>query len=162
MSIANRRTPERNNPLFSGAVLDAVSPLNTQLTTAGGARTITPAELLGGLLTLDVEDAQTITFPTAALLNAAIPGVQPYVAGAQAGTRVVVDVINFGDATLTCAEGSGMTLKSIGGLDAVMTIVAAASKRFIFVCTGVKNDHVAGSSDSWDVYGLGSIGTAVS
>lgn len=155
MSIANRRTPERQSPLLSGVVMQKVSPLNTQLTTAGGARTITAAELLGGLLTLDVEDAQTITFPTAALLNAAIPGVE-------AGSSFDVDVINFGDTTLTCEEGSGMTLKAIGGLDAVMTVVAAASKRFKFVCTGVANPHVPGSSDSWDVYGFGSIGTAVS
>lgn len=155
MSVATRRTPERNNPLFSGVPIKKFSPLNTQLTTAGGARTITAAELLGGFLTLDVEDAQTITFPTAALLNAAIPGVE-------VGSGFDVDVINFGDSTLTCAEGTGMTLKAIGGLDAVMTVVAAASKRFRFICTGVADPYTPGSSDSWDVYAFGSVGTAVS
>jgi hypothetical protein len=153
MALGTRRTPERNSPLLSGVIIDKIVPLNVQLTTGGGIRTLTPAEILGGLLTLDVEDAQSATLPTAALLNAAIPGVE-------VGTSFQFDVINFGDTTLTIVVGTGITAKSISGVAAVLTLVANASKRFRLVCTGVANPSDPSKTDTWDLYGFGSLAAA--
>jgi hypothetical protein len=142
----------RNFPYFSGLVHPKVTPLNTQLTTGGGVVTLTAAQLLGGLLTIDCDDAQTLTLPTATLINAALSGVE-------VGTAIDFDVINFGDTTLTIAVGTGITAKAISGVSAVLTIVANASKRFRLVCTGVQDDNGNGSH-TYDLYGFGSVAAA--
>lgn len=124
------------------------------LTTAGGARTATAAEVLGGLFILNVDDAQTLTLPTAALLNAAIPGVA-------VGASFDFDVINTGDATLTVAIGTGGSLATgSNSKSAVATVVANASKRFTVVITGQAFASGSGT-DSYTVYGHGSIAAAV-
>src|SRR5687767_12394925 len=66
------------------------------LTTGGGARTATIAELLGGLLVLNVDDAQTLTLPTAALLNAGLPGATSG-ANSLGASTFRFTVINTGD-----------------------------------------------------------------
>jgi hypothetical protein len=123
------------------------------LTTGGGARTLTAAEVLGGLLIVNCDDAQTATLPTATLLNAALPG-------AASGAAFDLDVINTGDTTLTIAVGTGGTLEVDSGAskDTVATIVANASKRFTILVTGVTQQ--GDSSDGYTVYGHGSIGAA--
>ena len=123
------------------------------LTTAGGARTATAAECLGGLFILNVDDAQTLTLPTATLLNAAIPS-------CHSGAAFDIDIINTGDATLTVAVGTGGTLVVGNSKSSVATVVSDASKRFTVMVTGVTQDGDA--SDSYTVYGYGSIGSAVS
>lgn len=123
------------------------------LTTGGGARTATAAEVLGGLFIINCDDAQTLTLPTAALLNRAIPS-------NAAGASFDFDVINTGDATLTVAIGTGGTLATgSNSKSSVATIVANASKRFTVVITGVLQN--GDSSDGYTVYGHGSIGAAV-
>lgn len=122
------------------------------LTTGGGARTITADELLGGLFIVNCDDAQTMTLPTGALLNAALPG-------AKAGRSFEFDVINTGDTTLTVAIGTGGTLLVGNSKNSVATIVANASKRFIVVITSVL--QAGDSSDGYTVYGFGSTAAAV-
>lgn len=134
-----------NPPLAKRDITEAT------LTTAGGARTATIAELIGGLLVLNVDDAQTLTLPTAALVNAGTPG-------ARIGQTVEFDVINIGDATLTVAVGTGGTLVVGNSKSTVATLVANASKRFILRITGVK--HAGAASDSYVVYGFGSTAAA--
>jgi len=122
------------------------------LTTGGGARTATAAELLGGLFVLNVDDAQTLTLPTAALLNAAIPA-------AAAGATVEFMVINTGDATLTVAVGTGGSLVVGNSKSTVATVAANASKRFLVRVTGVLN--AGDSSDAYTVYSDGSTAASV-
>lgn len=133
---------------------NTTATLNT-LTTGGGVETATAAEVLGGLLIINCDDAQTLTLPTAALLNAAIPGVN-------VGTSFRISVINTGDTTLTIAVGTGGTLVVDSGASksSVATIVANASKDFWIRVTSVATPATVGSTDGYTVYGLGSIGAA--
>lgn len=122
------------------------------LTTAGGARTATAAELLGGILALNVDDAQTLTLPTGALLNAAIPGVV-------AGASFEFLVINTGDATLTVAVGTGGSLVVGNSKSTVATVASNASKRFLVLITSVLK--AGASSDGYTVYSDGSVAASV-
>lgn len=124
------------------------------VTTATTPVTGTVAQLLGGLLAVDCQDAGTWTTPTAALINAAIPG-------ARVGLSFEVDVINYGDTTLTIGLGTGVTKVTIATVAAVLTIVTLASKRLRFVCTGVVNGSDPTSTDAWVVYAFGSTAAAV-
>lgn len=98
------------------------------LTTAGGVRTATAAELLGGLIILNVDDAQTLTLPTAALLCEAIPGVTGSSQSTGAcGFRFLIK--NSGDSTLTVAAGTG------GTMSGTSTVITAELREFIVVIT---------------------------
>lgn len=142
----------------TGFVRMGASPIPTRaiieetLTTAGGARTLTAAEAVSGLLAvLNVDDAQTVTLPTAALLNAAIPG-------ACVGATVAIDFVNIGDSQLTIAVGTGGTLVAGNSKSTVATVAAAASKRILIRVTGVKK--ITGA-DSYTVYSFGSVAASV-
>lgn len=152
MALGPRRTPERNSPLLSGIIIQKGVATSKVLTTAGGVVTATAAELLTGLIVVDCQDAQTYTLPTAALLNAAIPGVE-------VGNFFEFEVINYGDTTLTIGLGTGVTKTTIAGVAAVMTIVTLAKKKFRLECTGVVANGSA--SDAWVVWGFGSTAAAV-
>lgn len=134
------------NPVPTTTVTDAT------LTTAGGARTATIAELLGGILVLNVDDAQTLTLPTAALVNAGVPA-------AAAGATVEFLVINTGDATLTVAVGTGGSLVVGNSKSTVATVASDASKRFLLRITGVLENGDA--SDGYTVYSDGSTAASV-
>lgn len=122
------------------------------LTTAGGVRILTAAEILGGLLVINCDDAQTATLPTAALLNAAIPA-------ACSGVSFDFDIINVGDTTVTLAIGTGGTLVVGNSKSTVATVVALASKRITILVTAVlKNGD---TSDAYTVIGHGSVAAAV-
>jgi hypothetical protein len=142
-------TPTVGDSRSSSLFFTTVVPATITLTTGGGARTLTAAELLNGLLRIDTQDAQTATTPTAALLVAAING-------CVVGTAFDVDVINYGDTTLTIGLGTGVTKITVTGLAAVLTIVTAASKRLKFVCT-----NVTAGSEAFELYAFGSIAAAV-
>ena len=148
MALGTRRTPERDNPFLSGPILQKGVTVSNVLTTAGGVETITVEELLKGLLVADTQDAQTWTLPTAALLNAGIPGVE-------VGTVLEFTVINYGDTTLTIGLGTGVTKTTIATVAAIMTIATLTAKRFRLECTGVASPYVPGTSDAWVVWTLG-------
>ena len=154
MSLGTRRTPERNSPLLSGVKVSKKTAVTNALTTGGGAETMTVGEVLSGLLVPDTQDAQTWNLPTAAALNAAIPGVE-------VGSSIDLDVINYGDTTLTIGLGTGITRTTIASVAAVMTIATLCSKRFTLICTGVKNPSDPSTSDAWVVWAHGSIAAAV-
>lgn len=152
MSLETRRAPERNNPFFSSIVIQKGATVSKVLTTGGGVVTGTPAEILAGLLVFDTQNAQTYNLPTAAILNAAIPGVE-------VGNFFEFEVINYGAATFTLGLGTGVTKTTIAGVSAVLTIVTLAKKRFRMECTGVLS---AGSTaDAWVVWAYGSTAAAV-
>lgn len=154
MALGTRQTPSRAFPLFSQPPIAKAVLVSKVLTTAGGVVTMTPAELLTGFAVVDTQDAQTWTLPTAALLNAAIPGVE-------VGSSFDFSVVNYGDTTLTIGLGTGITKTTIATVAAVMTIATLCAKRFRLVCTGVANPSVQGSADSWVVYAFGSTAAAV-
>lgn len=141
--------PTTGYPKFATLVYPTVTQTLITLTTAGGIRTLTAAELLAGLLTVNCDDAQTMTTPTAALIVAAING-------CQVGQSFDVDVINYGDTTMTLGLGTGVTKKTIATVSAVLTLVTLASKRFKFVVT-----NVTPGSEAVEVYAFGSLAAAV-
>lgn len=147
------RTPERNNPLFSTVVYPGVVPTSLVLSTAGGVRTLTAAEIMSGWLDVDCQDAQTMTLPTATLLVAAIPG-------CRVGTSFEFVVVNYGDTTITVGLGTGITKTTIATVATVMTLVTLASKRFFLNCTGV-NGIDGATADAWVVRASGSTAAAV-
>jgi len=134
---------------FSTLAYPTVTPTLITLTTGGGVVTLTAAQLLSGLLTCNCDDAQTMTTPTAALIVAAIQG-------CQVGTAFDVDVVNYGDTTLTIALGTGVTKATIATVAAVLTLVTLTSKRLKFVVT---NNTVG--SEAISVYAFGSTAAAV-
>lgn len=135
-----------NNP-----IVDVVPVVITVSNSVNTTRTMTAAEVLGGLWIINCDDANTATLPTAALLNAAIPGVR-------ANTVVFFDIINIGDATLTIAVGTGGTLVVGNSKSTVATIAAAASKRFMLRVTAVKQID---GSDAYMVLSFGSVAASV-
>jgi hypothetical protein len=145
-------SPLMGNPRIGLISMPQKTPLAVTLTTGGGARTLTAAEVLGGLLVINCDDAQTATLPTALLLNAALPA-------ASIGLSIDLDLINVGDTTVTVAVGTGGTLVVGNSKSTVATVVALAAKRFTIRVTGVlKNGD---SADSYVVYGFGSTAAAV-
>lgn len=155
MALGTRRTPERNSPLMSGKVIEKGTAVTNVLTTGGGVETMTVAEVLSGLLVPDTQDAQTWNTPTAAVLNAGIPGVE-------IGSAFEFTIINYGDSTLTIGLGAGVTITVIAGVDALLTVLTLASKRFRLECTGVANPSDPSKSDSWVLWAYGSTAAAVS
>jgi hypothetical protein len=119
------------------------------MTTALTPLTLTTAQLLQGLLPVDCQDAATITTPTAALIVAAING-------CQVGQSFDLDIINYGDTTLTVGLGTGVTKTTIASVAAVLTLVTLASKRLTFVVT-----NVTPGSEAVVVWAFGSLAAAV-
>ncbi len=147
-------TPNQGFQDFSTLTYPTTTVANVIVTTALTPVTGTVTELLGGLLLVDCRDAGTWTTPTAALITAAIPG-------AAAGKSFEVDIVNYGDTTLTIGLGTGVTKTTIATVSAVLTIVTLASKRMRFVCTSVANASDPTSTDAWVVYAFGSTAAAV-
>lgn len=151
MPINQPLTPARGMPHFSSLVYPKCVPVTKIASVGTGVVTLAPADLLGGLLVVDCQDAQTVTLPTAALLSAAIPGVG-------VGTAFECAVINYGDSLLTIGLGAGITKPTIAGVSAVLTLATLCSKELRFVCTAVAQGTVV---DAWVVYGFGSTAAAV-
>jgi hypothetical protein len=149
MALSPSLTPARGLPFFSSLVFPKITPTTKVLSTAGGVVTLTPAELLGGLIAVDCQDAQTLVLPSAALLNAAIPGVA-------VGTSFDVNIVNYGDSLLTIGLGAGITKPTLGGVSAVLTIATLTSKQLKLICTAVGS-----GTEAWVVYAFGSITGAV-
>jgi len=133
-------TPNKGYASFSSLVFPKITPTSL----AAGAQTLTAAAILGGLLITSASGStDTLTLPTAALLNAAIEGVE-------VGTSFEFTLRNGDPAdTVTVAVGTG------GTASGTMTIATANSKRFLVRVTGVRSDSVVGSADSYTIYSLG-------
>lgn len=121
----------------TGRVLMGATTVSTIATAT--AVTLTAAQLLGGLILQDPSGgAVTSTAPTAALLWAALPGVQ-------AGTGFRFTIRNTADAaeTITLQAGTG------GTISGTATIAQNNSKDFIVVLGGTK------TSPSYVIYSVG-------
>lgn len=132
-------TPQQGFPDFSSLVYETRT-----VTTYPDSATVTAAELLGGLLIDSKAGAETLTLPTAALLNAAIPA-------AAVGKSFVFYVRNTGNNTTTVAVGTGGT--SVTGN--TLTVATLSTRIFLVRITAVANSVDPSSSDSYDLYSLG-------
>lgn len=135
-------SPSKTYAQFSSVVFPVKTPTLKILTTAGGAVTLTAAEVLCGLLNIECQDAQTATTPTAAAIVAAING-------CMVGTSFDLDIVNYGDTTLTIALGTGVT-KITSTTTSVLTLATTVSKRFTFVVT-----NTTPGSEAVSIYGVG-------
>lgn len=153
MAIGASFSPTRTYPVLGTVLFSQIEPTSYTLTTAGGVQTATAAATLSGLWLVDCQDAQSITTPTAALLVAAIPGIS-------VGTSFYLDVINYGDTTLTIVVGTGVTKTTIATVSSVLTVATLTAKRFLFNCTGVLKQ--GSSADAFVIYTVGASSAAVS
>lgn len=135
----NSFTPSQGFPVFSSLIYQ-----KRTVTSYPDTATVTAAEVLGGYLIETKAGAATLTLPTAALLNAAIPG--PAV-----GLSFEFYVRNTGNNTTTVAVGTGGT--SVTGN--TLTVATVNTRLFLLRITGVATDAVGGSTDSYDLYSLG-------
>lgn len=142
-------SPTQNYARFSTIVIPTVNFTSIVASTGTGVVTLTTAQILGGFLPVDCQDAQTITTPTAAAIVAAING-------CTIGASFDLDVVNYGDSTLTLGLGTGVTKATIATVAAVLTMVTLVSKRFKFIVT----NNVVGS-EAVSVYAFGSTAAAV-
>lgn len=107
-----------------------------------GAGTYTAAQVLGGIIVRDCAGAsRTDTFPTAALLVAALPG-------AKIGDTLRVHIINGSDAaeTITLAAGSG------GGFDTNQTTASRVIGQNASKDVYVRITAVASGSEAYVLY----------
>lgn len=132
-------TPQQGFADFSTLVYQTFT-----VTSYADTATVTAAELLGGLLIDTKNGAVTLTLPTAALLNAAVPG-------AAVGKAFVFYVRNTGNDTTTVAVGTGGT-SATGN---TLTVATVNTRMFLLRITGVANGSDPTSSDSYTLYSLG-------
>ena len=111
-------------------------------TTAADTATITPAQVLGGLITGTPTAAATYTLPTAALLDAALRSFGTTFRGQS--FEFTIKNTSAGANTITVAGGTGGT--DVG----TMTIAQNSAKRFKVVLTAV-------DSPAYSVYSLGTV-----
>lgn len=142
-------SPNAGNAKFGTIAYPMMGVTAIVASTGSGVVTLTTAQLMQGLLPVDCQDAQSITTPTAALIVAAING-------CQVGQAFDLDVVNYGDSTLTMALGSGVTKTTIATVAAVLTLVTLASKRFRFIVT-----NVTPGSEAVTIWAFGSLAAAV-
>jgi hypothetical protein len=129
-AIATRNTPNRQFQHYSGLPVPFYT-VDTEATV--GAVTYTAANLLGGFINRDPNGAgRTDILPTAALLVAAIPGVQ-------VGSGFEFTIRNNADAaeTITINAGTGGTLSAAGQSTTTSTITQNNSRRYLLVFTNV-------------------------
>jgi len=141
--------PTTNYARFGSVVFPTMATTPQVVTTATTPVALTTAQLLQGLLPVDCQDAGSITTPTAAAIVAAIEGCQP-------GTAFHLEVVNYGDTTLTLALGTGVTKTTIASVSAVLTMATLVGKRFLFVCT-----NSTPGSEAFTVWAFGSTAAAV-
>jgi len=130
---------------FLSLVWSYFLPASITASTGGGAVTLTAAQVLGGLLVVDTQDAQTATLPTATLMAAALPG------GVQVGSSVLFYVRNVGDSTLTIAVGTGIT-SATGN---TLTVATVSTRMFLLRCTAVALSSDPASAYTFTLYSIG-------
>jgi hypothetical protein len=139
MMALNSYTPNQGFQDFSTLVYPTFTPA-----TYADTATVTAADLLGGFILATKNGAATLTLPTAALLNAAIPG-------AAVGRSFEFFVRNTGNNTYTIGAGTGGT-SATGN---TMTVATVNTRTFLVRITGVANGSDPASSDTYTIYSTG-------
>jgi len=131
-------TPEKQSPSFSGLINQQLTPT----TIIGAAVTLTPAQILAGLILRDTSSgAVSDDLPTAALLV-------PQIEAAAVGTtiRFMIRNISAGAGTLTLSAGTGGTLT---GTSATSAIPYLHQEEYLLEVTAI------GQTPTYSIYGLG-------
>lgn len=142
-------SPTTGYPKFATILYPTMGVTPLVASTGSGVVALTTAQLMQGLLPVDCQDAQSITTPTAAAIVAAING-------CQVGQAFDLDVVNYGDSTLTMALGAGVTKTTIASVAAVLTLATLVAKRFRFIVT-----NVTPGSEAVTIWAFGSTAAAV-
>jgi hypothetical protein len=132
-------SPLRGEPTMGSIPMPTITVTTGTLTTGGGARTLTAAECIGGLVLFNVDDAQSINLPSATLLAAAMPG-------AAVGQSLIFYIKNIGDATGTVVAGTG------GTLSGTATIATLTTRVWLVRLTAVSPD-----TPTYTAYTLGTL-----
>ncbi len=132
-------TPNQGFQDFSTLVYPTFTPA-----TYPDTATVTVSDLLGGFILATKAGAATITLPTAALLNAAIPA--PAV-----GRSFEFFVRNTGNNTYTVAVGTGGT-SATGN---TLTVATVNTRTFLLRITGVAKADDPTTTDSYTLYSTG-------
>ncbi len=124
-------SPMSASPRLGLVPIPDMTVTSTIASTGSGIITLTADQLLGGLIIVDCQDAQSANLPSAELLIAAIPGVtgSDQVTGA-CGFRFTIK--NSGDSTLTLVAGAGCTLSGTA------TVVTTELRDYLIVITNGK------------------------
>lgn len=121
-------SPLSSSPRLGLIPIPQMTVTSTVASTGSGAITLTPAQLLGGFIIVDCQDAQSAALPSAELLIAAIPGVTGSSQSTGAcGFRFTIK--NSGDSTLTLTAGTGCTLSGTA------TVVTTELRDYLIVIT---------------------------
>jgi hypothetical protein len=115
-------SPLRGEPTMGSIPIPDLTITSTVASTGSGAITLTAAQIIGGFLIVDCQDAQNAAMPTAELLIAAIPGVK-------VGSSFQFQIKNSGDSTLTVVLGTGVTVTGTA------TVITAEQKQFLVYIT---------------------------
>ena len=136
-------SPLRGEPTMGSIPMPSTT---TSTVAAGTAKTVTAAQMIGGLVLHDPTGASTDTLDTAANLVAAMPG-------AAVGQSFYFDFVNIADAseTITVAAGTGGTTFTYSPATGTYTIAQNAGKRFLVQLT-----NVTAGSEAYTLYSLGS------
>lgn len=130
--------PQKQYPSFS----TVINQKTTLTTITGAGVTLTPAQLLGGLILHDTSSgAVNDTLPTAALM---IPAIE----GAEVGSwfRFLIRNTSAGAGTLTLLAGTGGT---VTGTTSSSAIPYLQQEEFLLRVTAI------GAAPTYTVYGLG-------
>lgn len=117
----------------AGADDNSISITNTAL--ADAAATLTPAQLLGGLITITPTTGRTLTLPTADTLIAAMKR-----AGVKKSVKFTIKNLAAATHNITVAASSSITN---GGPAADLSIAAAGTASYVIVVTNVTADSEA-------------------
>lgn len=131
-------------PRFQGILINNFNPTALTLSTAGGPRTLTAAELLSGILSVDCQDAQTLNLPTAAQIQEAIGFLA-------IGQGFTVYLRNIGDSICTVAVNTGIT-NAPGN---TLTVAPVSTRTFVLRCTAVGLTSDPGTTAAYTVYSMG-------
>lgn len=137
------------SPLRGEPTMGGIPQPTTTVTTvvAGTTKTITAAQMLGGLVLHDPTGASNDTLDTANNLVAAMPG-------AAVGQSFYWDLVNIADASeiITVVAGTGGTLFTYSPASGTYTLAQNTGRRFLVQLTNV---DIKGGTAAYTVYSLG-------
>lgn len=140
-AAANPSSTGKVRLIGAGPLQGEAAPAAASSATAGGV-TLTAAQIIGGIVVADCAGAgRTYTLPTAALLVAAIPGVQ-------VGDVVRCLIVNGSDANeaITLAAGTGGDFDT--NQTAASRVIAQNASKFVHI----RITAIAASSEAYVVY----------
>jgi len=125
-------SPLQESPRLGLIPIPQMLVTSTVASTGSGVISLTAAQLLGGFIIVDCQDAQSANLPAAEDLIAAIPGPTGSASHSQGACGFRFTVKNSGDSTLTLVAGTGCTLTGTA------TVVTTELRDYLVVITNAK------------------------